>query len=255
MWILKNSTSLLSSLDQLDVLTAMSVQTFDFSTLYTSIPHDLLKSRISNLVHNAFRKKDRSVRYTNIKVKKAHGYFNHDINGSGDNMYSADNICKMIEVLIDNIFVQFGGCLFHQVIGIPMGTNCAPLLADLFLYSYEKQFLDNMTKSGHRRLARSFNLCYRYIDDLIVFSNKKFLDYLKEIYLSQLTVEKCNKSDHLADYLNPTFIIDSAGKLSTRLYDKPNDFDFHIVNFPFLSSNIPSRLSYGVYISQLIRYV
>ena len=46
-------------------------------------------------------------------------------------MYTADNICKMIEFLIDNIFVQFGGCLVRQVIGIPMGTNCAPLLADL----------------------------------------------------------------------------------------------------------------------------
>ena len=114
--------------------------------------------------------------------------------------------------------------------------------------------IDNMIRSGHRRLARSFNLCYRYIDDLIVFNNKKFLDYLKEIYPSQLTVEKANKSDHLADYLDLTFIIDSGGKLSTRLYDKHDDFDFHIVNFPFLSSNIPSGPSYGVYISQLIRY-
>ena len=96
-----------------------------------------------------------------------------------------------------------------------MGTNCAPLLADLFLYSYENEFLDNMIRSGHRRLARSFNLCYRYIDDLIVFNNKKFPDYLKEIYPSQLTVEKANKSDHLADYLDLTFIIDSGGKLST----------------------------------------
>ena len=117
-----------------------------------------------------------------------------------------------------------------------------------------KLFLDNMIRSGHRRLARSFNLCYRYIDDLIVFNNKKFLDYLKEIYPSQLTVEKANKSDHLADYLDLTFMIDSGGKLSTRLYDKRDDFDFHIVNFPYLSSNIPSGPSYGVYISQLIRY-
>ena len=61
MCILKDSTSLLSSLDQLDVRTATSVQTFDFSTLYTLISHDLLKSRISNLVQNAFRKKDESV--------------------------------------------------------------------------------------------------------------------------------------------------------------------------------------------------
>ena len=212
MWILKNSTSLLSSLDQLDVRTAKSVQTFDFSTLYTSIPHDLLKSRISNLVHNAFRKKDGSVRYTHIKLTRAKGYFTHDINGGGDNMFTADSIWEMIEFLIDNIFVQFGGRLFRQAIGIPMGTNCAPLLAELFLYSYENEFLDNMIRSGHRRLARSFNLCYRYIDDLIVFNNKKFLDYLKEIYPSQLTVEKANKSDHLADYLDLTFIIDSGGK-------------------------------------------
>ena len=180
----------MSLLDQLDVRTATSVQTFEFSTLYTSIPHDLLKSRVSNLVHNASRKKNGSVRYTDIKVTRAKGYFTHDINGDGDGMYTANNICKMIEVLIDNIFVQFGGCLFHQMIGIPIGTNCAPLLADLFLYLYENEVPDNMMRSGHRRLARSFNLCYRYIDDSIVFNNKKFLDYLKEIYPSQLTVEK-----------------------------------------------------------------
>ena len=254
MWILKKSTSLLSSLDQPDVRIATSVKTFDFSTLYTSIPHDLLKSRISNFVHKAFRKKDGSVRYTHVKVTRAQWYITDDINGGVDNIYTADNICKMIEFLVDNIFVQFGGCLFCQVIGISMGNNCAPLLADLFFYSYENEFLDNMIKSVHRRLARSFNLCYRYIDDLIVFNSKKFLDYLKEIYPSQMTVEKANKSDHLADYLDLTFIIDSGGKLSTRLYDKRDDFDFHIVNFPFLSSNIPSGPSYGVYISQLIRY-
>ena len=86
---------------------------------------------LSNLVHNAFRKKDESVRYTHIKVTRAKVYFIHDINGGGDGMYTADNICKMIEFLIDNIFVQFGGRLFRQTTGIPMGTNCARLLADL----------------------------------------------------------------------------------------------------------------------------
>ena len=117
-----------------------------------------------------------------------------------------------------------------------LGFQWEPIVLDLYLY--ENEFLDNMIKSGHRRLARSFNLVYRHIDDLIVFNNRKFLDYLKEIYLSQLTVEKANKLDHLADYLDITFVIGSGGKLSTRLYDKRNDFDFYIVNFPFLSSNI-----------------
>ena len=160
----------------------------------------------------------------------------------------------MVEFLIYNIFVKFGRCLFRQVIGIPMGTNCAALLADLFLFSYESDVLDNMIRSGHRKLAMSFNLCYRYIDDLIVFNNKKFGDYVKEIYLSQLTVEKANTSDDLANYQDLTFIIESNSRLYTKLYDKRYDFDFHIVNFPFLSSNILSSPSYGVHISQLLTY-
>ena len=68
-----------------------------------------------------------------------------------------------------------------------------------------------MIKSGHRRLASSSNLCYRYTDDLIIFNNKKCLEYLKDLYPSQLTVEKTDKSDHLTDYLDLTFIIDRGG--------------------------------------------
>ena len=81
-----------------------------------------------------------------------------------------------------------------------------PPQADLFLYSHESEFLDNMIRSGHRKLARSFNLCYRHTDDLIVFNNKMLGDYVKEIYPFQLTVEKANTSDDLANYLDLTFI-------------------------------------------------
>ena len=62
-----------------------------------------------------------------------------------------------------------------------MGMNCVPLLADLFLYSYESEFLDNMIRSGHRKFTRLFNLCYQYIDDLIVFNKKKWRIPLKEV--------------------------------------------------------------------------
>jgi hypothetical protein len=60
----------------------------------------------------------------------------------------------MLEFLIDNIFVSFGGTLFQQVVGIPMGTNCAPLLADLFLYSYESEFLQKLVKEKKIHEAR-----------------------------------------------------------------------------------------------------
>ena len=79
-------------------------------------------------------------------------------------MYASDNICKMIEFLIDNIFVQFGGHLFHQVIRISTGTNCAPILADYF-YSFENKFLDNMIRTGYRRLTVSFIYA---IDNLMI---------------------------------------------------------------------------------------
>ena len=65
----------------------------------------------------------------------------------------------------------------------------------------------------------------------------------KTILLKESTLSiYLNLSIYLADYLDLTFIIDSGGKLSTRLHDKHENFDFHIVNFPYLSSNIPSGL-------------
>ena len=150
MWIRKNATNLLSSLSPLGVHRATSIQTFDFSTLYTSIPHDLLKSRMNNIINNAFKYKNGATRYTHIKVGRNKSYFTSDpLNG--DNKYTANDICKMIEFLADDIYVRFGGQLFRQMVGIPMGTNCAPLLADLFFYSYENGFSDKLIEEGKRK--------------------------------------------------------------------------------------------------------
>ena len=115
--IYKNSTSLLSSPDQLDARTTTSVQAYDFSTLYTLIPHNLLKSRITSLTHNSFKRRNGSNRYTHIKITSGKGQFIDTINPGGDNLYTADHICRMVEFLIDNIFVKFGRCLCRQSLG------------------------------------------------------------------------------------------------------------------------------------------
>ena len=108
MWILKNSTNLLSSSSQLGVHRATSIQTFHFSTLYTSIPHDLLKSHINNIINNAFKYKNGATQYTHIKVGRNKSYFtSYPLNG--DNKYTANDICKMIEFLVDHLYVRFGG--------------------------------------------------------------------------------------------------------------------------------------------------
>ena len=126
MWIVKNSTSLLSSLDQLDVRTATSVQRYDFPTLYTSIPHNLLESQITALIHNSFKRRNGSNRYTHIKIISGKGYFKDTIN-PGDNLYTVDQICRMVEFLIDNIFVKFGGCLFRSGHWDSNGNELCPL--------------------------------------------------------------------------------------------------------------------------------
>ena len=172
---------------------------------------------------------------------------------NGDNKYTADDICKMIEFLVDNIYVRLGGQLFRQMVGIPMGTNCAPLLANLFLYSYENEFLDKLIKEGKRKLAKKFNLSYRYIDDLISFNNR-FKEFISDIYPKELTISETTESTSVASYLDLLFIRDNSNNITTKLYDKRDTFGFHIVNFPFMSSNIPSAPAYGVYAAQLIRY-
>ena len=160
----------------------------------------------------------------------------------------------MIDFLIDNIFVDFGGRIFQKTIGIPMGTNCAPLLADLFLYSYEAEFVQNLIKQGNRTLAKMFNLTFRYIDDVLSLNNSHISDHLHRIYPSELEIKDTTDSPNSASYLDLLLEYDREGRLSTRIYDKRDDFDFKIVNFPYLCSNIPSSPAYGVYISQLIRY-
>ena len=160
----------------------------------------------------------------------------------------------MLTFLIDNIFVEYGGQVFQQSIGIPMGTNCAPLLADLFLYTYEAEFIQDLVNSKKKNLAQSFNLTFRYIDDVLSLSNSKFEDFLHLIYPSELEIKNTTDSKTSASYLDLYLNIEQNSHLKTKLYDKRDDFDFPIVNFPFLSSNIPASPAYGVYMSQLIRY-
>ena len=86
----------------------------------------------------------------------------------------------MTEFLVGSIYVRFGGQFFRKMVGIHVGTNSAPLLADLFLYSYENDFLYKLIKEGKKKLAKKFSLSYRDIDDLISFNNKRFKELLAQ---------------------------------------------------------------------------
>ena len=121
-------------------------------------------------------------------------------------------------------------------------------------HSHEDEFLDKLIKEGKRKLARKFNLSYRYIDDLISFNNKRFKEFISHIYPKELTISETSESCSIASYLDLLFIQEKSNNIMTNIFDKRDAFGFHIVNFPFMSSNIASAAAYGVYASQLIHY-
>ena len=85
--------------------------------------------------------------------------------------------------LLDDIYVCFGNTVYRQVIGISMGTNCAPLITDLFLYCYESHFMAKIYKDPSKHdLIDNFNNTFRYLDDVLTLNNPEFSKFVDEIY-------------------------------------------------------------------------
>ena len=117
-------------------INATSLSNYDFSTLYTTLPHNLIKDKVTDINKGTFNREgspnlacnDRNAFFYFRKTSKYH-------------TWSCQNVCDALTFLLDNIFIRFGTKLYSQVVGIPMGTNCAPLVADLFLFCYEMDFM------------------------------------------------------------------------------------------------------------------
>ena len=155
---------------------------------------------------------------------------------------------------MDNTFIRFGTKLYRQTIGIPLGTYCAPLVADLFLFfCYERDFMKSLSCENQADIIEAFNSTSRYLDDLLNIDNIYFDKMVDRIYPTELQLNRAHSSDTEALISDLNLCI-SNGTVSTKIHDKRDDFDFDIVNFPFLDGDVPRRTSYGVYISQLIRF-
>ena len=116
----------------------------------------------------------------------------------------------MLEVLIDTIFVICGGRAFQQTVGIPLGTKCAPLLPDLFPYSYAADFIKGILKKNEKKLSQSFNFTFRYIDDVLSLNNSRLGEFV----------------DGSASYFDIHLEINSQGRLRTKLYEMISIFPF-----------------------------
>ena len=169
------------------------------------------------------------------------------------NLWSCQNVCDALSFLLDNTYIRFGTKLYRQIVGIPMGTNCAPLVAHFLLFCYERDLMKDLSSDNQAVVIKAFNTTSRYLDDLLNIDNPYFEGMVNQIYPSELQINKANTSDTEAPFLDLHLSI-SNGFVSSKIYDKLNNFAFDIVNFPFLDGDVPRRPSYGLYISQLIRF-
>ena len=164
-------------------------------------------------------------------------------------------MCDALHCLLDNIFIRFGSKLYRQIVGIPMGINCAPLVAGLFLFCCGGGFVLSLSGSGQAGVVEAFGSASRYLDDLLNIDNPYFEQMVGQIFPTELQLNKANSSDTDAPFLDLDLSI-TNGLVSSEIYDERDDFDFEIieVDFPFLDGDVSRSPSCGVCISQLVRF-
>ena len=134
-WSIKNSGEILSKLKSSDFL-ASGLSTYDFSTLYTTLPHNLIKEKLTELIEQTFNREgslylacnDKNAFFTSEQPKRY-------------KLWSCKKMCDALHYLLDNIFIRFDSKLYRQIVGIPMRTNCAPPDVYLFLFCYERLYV------------------------------------------------------------------------------------------------------------------
>ena len=249
MWIINNSLDVIHALEEKQLF-LHHVSTWNFSTLYTSLPHAQLKKQLHDLLERVFTSKGKSF----IATNNFRTFWANDRTSTRYTYFYCRELCLAINFPIDNIYVRFGSFVFRQVIGVPMDTNSAPLLADLFLHTFEYDFMVKTMKQDITK-AIQFSDTFRYIDDLFSINNVDFRNYISAIYPSKLQLKDTSILSTEVCYLDTNI---KTGVINTpfciSICDKRDDFTFRLVSFPHMESNIPTNPAYGVYKSQLVRY-
>ena len=157
------------------------MSTYDFSTLYTTLLHNLIKDKLVDLIERIFQREcslfiacnDRNTFFTSDAVRNY-------------NFWSCQRVCEALTFLLDNIYIRFGSKLYRQNRDIPVGTNCVPLVADLFLFCYEKDFMLSLSEDNQSDDIEVFNSTSRYLDDLLNIDNDFFDSMVNRIHPSEL---------------------------------------------------------------------
>ena len=217
-----------------------NLTTADFSSMYTSLPHDLIFKEISSLLAMLVKDKYFCVGYSTCYCT--------DNPGPKVKAFKIQELQEMVQFVLDNTFVQFSGLNFKQISGIPMGGNASPLLADLTLSMLEFQYMKQSSPVERSNMG----LCWRYIDDILNINGKNFLATSVYIYPPSLPLEVTSTTNAKSNFLDLNIEL-KQGKAVTTLYNKVDAFNFEVIRMPHSSSEVHSRIGYNVFYGQLIR--
>ena len=245
-WIIDNNTLLLDSLGNVEF--ARSIQTYDFTTLYTNLEHSDIKTALASVIKLAFK----HAKCSKISIYEKSFRW---VNKPRENTFYFDksSLMEATNYLIDNCYFTLGNRIFRQIIGVPIGVDPGPFIANLTLWYYENSYLEKLYKHDYFS-AKMMGKTFRLIDDITsVNSDGIFGQHISNIYPLSLTLNKENSDDSMAHVLDLNVKIND-GKFITSVYDKREDFPFPIVQFSPKDSNIPRDNILGVFQSQIIRY-
>ena len=248
-WIVKNKDGAISSLDYLNhAQHASSISSFDFKKLYTNLPYTQVTDKISELIKRCYDEKkleyinvsDNYIARWSIKIKRKWSF-------------KIDDVIDIFKFIMGNIFIKFQGKIYRQIVGIPMGNNCAPQIADMFLYWYEHKYVSEGV-ANNRDVVHILKFASRYIDDLHIpnCTNKLENIICNDIFPQELDIVKTNSNSQCYTFLDLDIFVANK-QFNTKLYDKRRDFKFNVVTFPHLKSNIPNNPTYGTFIGELHR--
>ena len=250
MWITESTKDILHDIDQVNAKgNAKSIHTFDFSTLYTKLNQDDLKDKLKWVVDKAFCGGSNQW----IRIRGNQAKFDKGSSDDAVKLFSKENVHAMIDYIVDNAIFQAGNKAMRQLIGIPMGTDPAPFMANLYLFFYEFHYMKKLTEQDYGVARKFYSYIRRFIDDLATLNNGGHLgDHWKDIYPEELILNLENESTDGASFLDLQINIDNL-QCCTKIYDKRDAFKFDIINYPDITGNIPEGPAYGVCSGQLLR--
>jgi hypothetical protein len=222
-------------------ITITSANAFDFSTLYTKLPHEVIEKSMFTLVDKLFNNQvDKYIAVTNNTFKPKIFYTSKTGNW---NLYSKEDVKNLIHTIITESYITIGNTILRQNSGIPMGGNASPLIADLTLSMLEFQYLN-------KNYVPKKTCLYRYIDDILSI-NYNFNNIYSNIYPKELELNCDMPKNDLLNYLDVTFKLHSH---CTKIYNKVDVFQFDVIRAPDKQSCIHSQQINGIIMGQLIRY-